>query len=303
MSGGYEGQGIRRMDRPEPEPGQAPGAEARAVTPDYFRTMGISVLRGRGFTAADDSAAPLVAVINQTLAASLFPGEDPLGKRIEVQRTAPEVIGIVTDVRQFGVQAEVRPEIYAPHAQPFVPWIRRSMDLVVHTERDAESLASPVREAVWSVDPTAPIASMRTMERWVADDISAPRFRTLLVGAFAVSALLLALIGIGGVLSYSVARRTREFGLRAAIGATSTDVLRMVLAQGARIIAIGVGIGLAGSLLAARILRGILFQVSPSDPLTMAVVTGTVVLVAFAAMLVPAARAARVSPVIAMRTE
>jgi predicted permease len=303
MSGGYEGQGIRRMDRPEPEPGQAPGAEARAVTPDYFRTMGISVLRGRGFTAADDSAAPLVAVINQTLAASLFPGEDPLGKRIEVQRTAPEVIGIVTDVRQFGVQAEVRPEIYAPHAQPFVPWIRRSMDLVVHTERDAESLASPVREAVWSVDPTAPIASMRTMERWVADDISAPRFRTLLVGAFAVYALLLALIGIGGVLSYSVARRTREFGLRAAIGATSTDVLRMVLAQGARIIAIGVGIGLAGSLLAARILRGILFQVSPSDPLTMAVVTGTVVLVAFAAMLVPAARAARVSPVIAMRTE
>lgn len=303
MSGGYEGQGIWRADRPRPEPGQFSGAEARAVTPDYFQTMGISVLRGRGFTAADDSAGPGVIAINQTLAQQLFAGEDPLGNSIMVQRAPHEIVGVVTDARQFGVEAPVRAEMYAPHAQPFVSWIRGSMDLVVHTEVDPMSVAGAVRQAVLSVDATTPIAEIKTMDRWATEDVSGPRFRTTLLGTFASVALLLAVVGITGVLSYAVGRRTPEFGLRAALGATHGDVVRIVLAQGARLVSVGVLIGLGLSLLGARLIRSVLFGVDASDPLTVTLVTVGVVAVSFGAMLVPAIRAGRVSPTVAMRAE
>ncbi|MEE8117095.1 MAG: ABC transporter permease, partial [Gemmatimonadales bacterium] len=303
MSGGYEGQGIRRADRPRPEPGRGRGAEARSVTPDYFRSIGISVLRGRGFTAADDSVGPRVMAINSTLARQFFPGEDPLGKAIVVRGELTEIVGIVTDARQFGVEAPVRPEMYAPHAQPFVSWIRGTMDLVVHTDVDPLSIAGAVRAAVWTVDPTAPIANVKTMERWAAEDVAGPRFRTLLLGSLAAVALLLAGIGITGVLSYAVGRRTPEFGVRAALGATSADVVRIVLADGSRLIGIGVAVGLAASLIGARFIRSVLFGIGASDPITIVLVTGGVVLVSFVAMLVPAVRAGRVSPMVAMRAE
>ena len=225
MSGGYEGQGIYRADRPRPEPGQSTGAEARAVTLDYFHAMGITVLRGRAFTVADDSAGPGVIAINQTLAQQLFADDDPLGKSIMVQGQPHEIVAIVNDTRQFGVEAPVRPEMYAPHAQPFVWWIRGAMDLVVHTEVDPLSVASAVRQTVWSVDPTTPITDLKTMETWAAEDVSGPRFRTLILGTLATIALLLAAVGITGVLSYAVGRRTLEFGLRAALGATSQEGL------------------------------------------------------------------------------
>lgn len=303
MSGGYEGQGIYRVDRPVPEPGQTPGAEARAVTPEYFHAMGITVVTGRGFTAADDSAGPGVIAINQTLARHLFEDEDPIGKSIVVQRQPHEIVGIVSDARQFGVEAPVRPELYAPHAQPFVWWIRGSMDLVVHTEVDPLSVASAVRQAVWSVDPMTPITNLKTMERWASEDVSGPRFRTLILGTLAAIALALAAVGITGVLSYAVGRRTPEFGLRAALGATSTDVVRIVLLQGARLIGVGVAVGLSLSFVGARYIRSVLFEVGVSDPVTVVLVTAGVVLVSLTAMLIPAVRAGRVSPMVAMRME
>lgn len=303
MSGGYEGQGIYRADGPRPEPGQAVGAEARAVTPDYFHAMGLTVLTGRGFSVADDSAGRPVMAINQTLARQLFPGEDPIGRAIMVQGEPHEIVGIVNDARQFGVEAPVRPEMYAPHAQPFVSWIRGTMDLVVHTDVDPLAVAPAVRQAVWSVDPTTPITNLKTMETWAAEDVSGPRFRTLILGTLAAIALLLAAVGITGVLSYAVGRRTPEFGLRAALGATSQDVVRIVLGQGARLIGVGVAVGLALSVVGARSIRTVLFEVGAGDPVTVVLVTAGVVLVSLAAMLIPAIRAGRVNPVVAMRME
>ena len=273
------------------------------MTPDYFRSIGISVLRGRGFTAADDSAGPRIMAINSTLARQVFPGEDPLGKAIVVRGEPTEIVGIVTDARQFGVEAPVRPEMYAPHAQPFVSWIRGTMDLVVHTDVDPLSIAGAVRAAVWAVDPTAPIANVKTMDRWAAEDVAGPKFRTLLLGSLSAVALLLAVVGITGVLSYAVGRRTPEFGVRAALGATSGDIVRIVLADGGRLIGVGVAVGLAISLIGARFIRSVLFGIGASDPITIALVTAGVVLVSFVAMLVPAVRAGRVSPMVAMRAE
>lgn len=302
MSGGYEGQGIRRMDRPEPEPGQQFGAEARAVTADYFEAIGINVVRGRGFTAADDSSSVPVIAINQTLANGLFPGENPLGRYIEVQLEEPhEIVGVVSDAHQFGVQAPVLPEVYAPHAQPFVSWIRRSMDLVVHTDVEPEAIASTVRAAVWSVDPAAPITNMKTMERWVSEDVSAPRFRTILLSAFSFAALLLTVVGISGVLSYAVARRTAEFGLRAALGASRADVTHMILGQGGTLVALGGSIGIGVAIIGGRVVESLLFQVESVDLLTLVSVAVGVALVSFVAMLIPAIRAGRISPMVAMR--
>lgn len=303
MSGGYEGQGIRRADRPPPEPGQGFSAEARAVTPDYFAAIGISVVRGRAFTAADDAESPLVIAVNQTLAEQLYPGEDPLGKSIVVQGEPHEIVGVVTDVRQFGVEAPVRPEMYAPHAQPFVSWIRGPMDLVIETDVDPLAVAGQVRQAVWSVDATAPIARIKTMARWAAEDVSSPRFRTLILGTLATVALLLAAVGIAGVLSYAVGTRTAEFGVRTALGATGTDVARMVLLQGGRLVGTGIVVGIALSLTAAQFMQSVLFEVGAFDTVTLVLVTAGVAVTSLAAMLAPALRASRVSPMVAMRAE
>jgi len=290
------------MDRPPPEHGQQFGAEARAVTVDYFQSIGISLVRGRPFSRADDSASASVIVINQTLADQLFPGEDPLGKFIEVQLDEPhQVVGVVTDAHQFGVASAVRPEIYAPHAQLFVSWIRRSMDLVVHTDVDPESVVSSVREAIWAIDASVPIANVKTMERWVAEDVSGPRFRTVLLSTFSVVALILAVVGIAGVLSYAVTRRTPEFGLRAALGASKSDVFGLVFRQGGTLTLLGCTLGAALSLLSSRFLQSLLFDMNGFDTVTMTTVLGVVVLVSMLSMSIPAIRAGRISPMVAMR--
>ncbi len=303
LSGGFEGQGIRRADQPPPAPGQGLGAEARAVTLDYFSTLGIELRRGRLFTPADDSASAPVLVINERLANVMFPGEDALGKSIVVQRVPREVVGIVSDVRQFGVLTDARSEIYGPHAQPFVFWIRSTMDLAIHVDGDAMALASTVQRRIWEIDPEVPISEVRTMELWAADDIAAPRFRTYVLNLFSTVALALAAVGIAGVLMYAVSHRTREFGVRVAIGATRSDLLSLTFRHGIKLIATGLALGLAGSIAATRALRSVLFDIEPTDPLTLATVTGLLALIAIAAVLVPALFATRVSPLEAMRAE
>ncbi len=303
LSGGFEGQGIRRADQPPLPPGQGFGAEARAVTLDYFGTLGIELQRGRLFTTADDSASAPVLVINEALAGVMFPGEDPLGKSIVVQRVPREIVGIVSDVRQFGVLADTRSEIYAPHAQPFVFWIRATMDLAIHVDGDAMAVAATVQRKIWEIDSQVPISDVRTMALWAADDIAAPRFRTYILGLFSTVALALAAVGIAGVLMYAVSHRTREFGVRVAIGATQSDLLALTFRHGLRLIVAGLALGLIGSFVATRALRSILFDIEPTDPLTMAAVTGLLGLIAIIAVLVPALRATRVSPLEAMRAD
>jgi putative ABC transport system permease protein len=303
LSGGFEGQGIRRADQPPLPPGQGLGAEARAVTLDYFATLGIELQRGRLFTTADDSASASVLVINEALAGVMFPGEDPLGKSIVVQRVPREIVGIVSDVRQFGVLADTRSEIYAPHAQPFVSWIRATMDLAIHVDGDAMAVAATVQRKIWEIDTQVPISDVRTMALWAADDIAAPRFRTYILGLFSTVALALAAVGIAGVLMYAVSHRTREFGVRVAIGATQSDLLALTFRHGLKLIVAGLALGLIGSFVATRALRSILFDIEPTDPLTMAAVTGLLGLIAIIAVLVPALRATRVSPLEAMRAD
>ncbi len=303
MTGGYEGQGIRRTDRPPPAPSDRIGTEARAVTPRYFQTIGITVIAGRGFLPSDDSSSIAVAVINQSLSRLLFPGEDPLGKRVNVRGIPREIVGVVSDVRQFGVLREARSEIYAPHAQVFVPWIRAGMDLVVQTGTDPLSLSAVVQRAIWETDATVPITDVKTMARWVSQDLAAPRVRAYLLGLFSAIAALMAAVGIGGVLAYTVNQRRHEFGVRMALGAGTRDLMHIVWAHGAKLILVGVTLGTLASYGLNRFLESILFGISSNDPMTFGLVVLGLAIVGLLAASVPAFMAGRVAPGEAMRVE
>ena len=301
MSGGYEGDGIRRDDRPPPKPGEGQGAEARAVTPEYFRTMGIDLIRGRGFTAADDSTAPLVLIINQALADALFPGEDPLGKRVSIFRTSREIVGVVANVRQFGVQEPIEAGMYAPHAQPFVWWIRRRMSVAVKAEAAIAGLGQVMRQAVREVDPAVPMRQLESLTALQARDIAAPRFQAQLLILFAGIALFLAAVGVAAVMGYNVAQRRGEIGVRMALGAERSDVMLLVLAEGMKLVVVGLVIGLIGSAVASRLLQTMLFGVSPSDLPTYLAAPAILALVALVAVMIPAFMASRVDPMEALR--
>ena len=303
MSGGYEGDSIRRDDLPPPAPGEAQGAEARAVTPEYFRTMGIDLIRGRGFTAADDSTAPLVLIINQALADALFPGEDPLGHHVTILRVSREIVGLVANVRQFGVQAPIESAMYAPHAQPFVSWIRRRMSVAVKAEGAIAGLVPAIRQAVREVDPTVTIRRLESLTALQARDIATPRFQAQLLILFAGIALFLAAVGVAAVMGYSVAQRRGEIGVRMALGAERSDVIIMVLSEGMKLVLAGLAIGIAGSAVASRLMQTMLFGVSPSDAQTYITAPAVLALVALVAVMVPALRASRVDPIEALREE
>jgi putative ABC transport system permease protein len=303
MSGGYEGDGVRRDDRPPPEPGEGQGAEARAVTPEYFRTMGIDLIRGRGFTAADDSTAPLVLIINQALADALFPGEDPLGKRVSIHRVSREIVGIVANVRQFGVQEPIEAGMYAPHAQPFIWWIRRRMSVAVKAEAAIAGLGPVMRQAVRDVDPTVTMRQLESLTALQDRDIAAPRFQAQLLILFAGIALFLAAVGVAAVMGYNVAQRRGEIGVRLALGAERSDVMLLVLAEGMKLVLAGLAIGLVGSAAASRLIRTMLFGVSPSDMQTYLIAPAVLAVVALVAVMIPAFMASRVDPIEALREE
>jgi putative ABC transport system permease protein len=291
--------------RPAPAPGQKPRAEYRAVTAGYFETMRIRLKKGRTFHGGDRREAPAVAVVNETLAAQVFPGQDPLGQRLTIgigtHESDPhtfEVVGVVGDV-QSGRRISSPPEIYVPHPQQSWSW----MSLVVRTSGDPVSLAGAVRREVTALDPEQALYNVQPLPELLSDSLAARRFIMALLGGFALIGLALATVGVYGVLAESVERRRGEIGLRLAVGADPGDVLRMVLGQAARLAAAGVTLGLVAACALTRVLQGLLFGVSATDPATFAAVAGVLVVAALLASYLPARRAARLDPATVLREE
>ena len=304
MAGPGIGTSFFRSDQPEPAAGEAPTTDVRPVTPAFFRTMGMPHRAGRDIAASDRSDAPRVAVISETLAQRYFAGENPIGKRISVAIGPPggapwEIIGVVGDIKMASLEGEVRPAVYVPHTQLTLGL----MTLVVRTEQDPQSLVSTVRGAVREIDPELPLADVMTMEEVVGATIARPRTTAALLAAFAVMALVLAGVGVYGVMAYSVGQRTQEIGVRMALGATPHVVFRMVIGQALRLIAMGVVAGLAAAVGLTRLLETLLYQTEPLDTWTFAVTVMILIAVAAMASYVPARRGTRVAPVEALRTE
>jgi putative ABC transport system permease protein len=292
--------------RPPQPGGELPVGDLILATPDYFLALGVPVLRGRAFSKADREGSPPVCVINQTLAREFFPGEDPVGRRLKQggtdrpQNPFMEIVGVVGDVKYQGLHAKVQPAYYMPFAQN--PW--GDMSLVVRSSTpDPAGLVPAIRNELWALDRDLPLARVRTMDDLLSTSVAQPRFRTLLLSVFSAMALLLAAVGIYGVMSYTVERRTHEIGIRIALGAQLADVLRLVVGQGMRLVTLGVLIGLAGALALARLMSGLLYGVTTTDTLTFACVPLLLTAVATAACLVPALRATKVDPMVALRYE
>lgn len=304
LSGPGIGTSFYRLDRPAPGPGEAPVAEVRPVTPGFFRTMGIPQLAGRDFTDADGVDSPKVAIVGATLARVHLAGENPLGKRIHVNIGGPdggdyEVVGVVGDITMTSLEGGVRPAVYLPHTQLAVGL----MTFVARTPQDPMSLTSGVAAAVRSLDPELPLAEVRSMEDVVDATLARPRVVATLVGVFALMALVLAALGVYGVMAYSVAQRTQEIGVRMALGATPLAVFRLVLGQGLRLVAAGAVVGLLASAALTRLLRTLLYETETLDPWTFASTTILMFVVAALASYVPARRGTRIAPVEALRSE
>lgn len=284
--------------RPLPPGSRNPSVPMPIVSHDYFKVLGVPLLRGRWFDQTDSATSRRVAVISESLARRHFQGENPIGQHIKHGQSS-EIVGVVGDVKYNGLDGETAPVMYQLSAQ----WELWDLWLLVRTRGDAAVLASTVRDEIRRLNPDVPVDRISTIEQSTSDSVSMPRFRSLLMTVFAVTALLLAAIGIYGVVSYSVAQRTREIGLRMAIGATQGKVLRQVVGDGSRLALIGIALGLAGSAALTNVLRGLLYGVTPSDGLTF--VSATVILgtVALAASLIPAWRASRIDPVTALRQD
>jgi putative ABC transport system permease protein len=282
-----------------------------SVTPNYFRTMEIPLVTGRYFTEQDKTDAPGVAVIDELMAARFFPKGDAIGKRIKLggaQSPFPwmQIVGVVKHVKHYGPDEEGRVEIYRPYFQlPNVPdaQLSRGMALAVRTTGDPTSLTAAVRNAVREVDKDQPVSQVQTMAQVVAGAVASQKFATWLLGIFATTALLLAALGIYGVMAYSVTQRTHEIGIRMALGAAQRDVLRLIVGQGMRLTIIGVALGLVGAFLTMRAMTSLLYGVSAKDPLTYGGVALLLALVALVACLIPARRATKVDPMIALRYE
>jgi putative ABC transport system permease protein len=278
----------------------------RTVSPDYFSTMSIPVLQGRNFTSDDRVGAPRRLMINQALAQRDFPDENAVGKRITLGSTDEnnepvwfEIVGVTANVRSLELREEAPPELYFSARQlPFA-----SMAVVVRSTVEPESLAPALRQAVAEVDRTVPAAQVRTMDHIVSESVTQPRFNLFLLGLFGGIALLLSAVGIYGVTAYTVTQRTHEMGIRLALGAQVSDILKLVLGQGMAVIGIGLVVGLVASFVLMRLMRSLLFGVRENDPLTFAAITLVLFLVALLACYVPARRATKVDPLIALRYE
>jgi len=277
----------------------------RMISPGYFDTMSIPLLKGRQLTDQDTDKSPNVAVVSETMARRFWPGEEAVGKRIAVGRArSPEdwinVIGVVKDVRQMELTAEPAPQMYLSYRQY---GFFDAQDLVVKTDVDPASMASTVRKAVWEIDKDQPVSNIRTMETILADSIARQRFSMLLLAIFAALALVLAAVGIYGVMSYSVAQRTHEIGIRMALGAQTSTVLKLAVGYGFKLVVIGIAIGLIAALALTRVMSTLLFGVTATDPMTFTIISLLLIAVAAIASYIPARRATRVNPIIALRYE
>ncbi|MGH9751740.1 MAG: FtsX-like permease family protein, partial [Blastocatellia bacterium] len=275
-----------------------------SAQPNYFQTVGVQLLNGRAFTSQDASDKPRVAMVNETFVKRYFRNEDPVGKRFTFgdANDNPQwitIVGVVRDTKRQGLDQPIRIESWMPHAQR----PSRSMDVVLRTVGDPLAISSSVREAVWSLDRDLPIPKMETMERILASNVAQRRLNMLLLGLFALVALVLAAVGIYGVMSYAVTQRTNEIGIRVALGAQTRDVLRLVVGQGMKLALAGVVIGLATTFALTRLMANLLFGVSATDPITFATIAALLIGVALLACFIPARRAAKVDPMVALRRE
>jgi predicted permease len=284
----------------------------RLVSPGYFEVMRLPLRRGRAFTDRDMTGHSRVMIVNETLARMAWPGESPIGKHIACCEGGPndttaawkEVVGVVADVRAWGLGSDVRPEFYLPIAQAPAEawsWIDRAMTIVARTSASPLSLTRRARRAVWSVDPTIPLYQVRTLDEAMARTTASTRFNMLLLTLLGATGLVLAAVGIYGVIGYLVSQRTHELGIRMALGASATTVQGMVVRQGAVLVLLGVAIGIAASLALTRALASLLFGVTPRDPVTLFGVAVSLALVAVAASYLPARRATRIDPLTALR--
>ncbi|MCI0489552.1 MAG: ABC transporter permease [Blastocatellia bacterium] len=286
--------------RPPASPGERTSANWRTISPDYFRTMRIPLLKGRAFTERDVQGSPYAIIINETMARLYFSGEDPISRRMTIgyDDITCEIVGIAGDVKLL-LDGEQKPEMYTPCQQ--TPW--PSISLVIRTASDRPDVVAAVRNQVQSLDRELPVYSIKTMNERLADSIAQPRFNMLLLGLFAFIAVALATVGIYGVMSYSVSQRTHEMGVRMALGARAGDVLKLVLSQGMKLTLAGIAMGIVGAYGLTRIMSSFLFGVSDKDPTTFAAVSLLLIAVAALACYIPARRATRVDPMVALRYE
>jgi len=286
--------------RPAVEGQPVPSAEILSVSADYFKTLGIRLVQGRGFTSMDDNeSAPPVGIINSILARHRWPDQDPIGAHVSFDNGQHwvTIVGIAGDVKQYGLASEVNDQIYVAFSQNSAP-----PTLLVRTAIDPMSLAQKFRDSIHEIDPEVPVFAVRTLEQARSDDLASPRVVTSLLGVFALLALIITCAGIGGVVALSVSQRTNEIGIRMALGATSSSVLRMVLQREMLLVIAGIGLGVAGAIAVTRVMSGLLFGTSPTDFLTFAAVGVIFGLVAAIACLLPARRAAGIDPLVAFRS-
>ncbi len=298
--------------RPVAKPNDGFGAIYRVCRPGYFQTMGITLERGRDFTDQDKSDTPGVMVINEQLAREQWRGEDPVGRRVTFDDTGINakwftIVGVIKNVKQHDWSEDVHNEIYLPFQQS--PWLSDptgpylSMTLVVRTSTNPLGLVTAARNAVWSLNGNIPVSSVTTLEQVVSDAVWQPRFNLMLITLFAVLALTLACVGIYGVMAYTVTQRTQEIGIRMALGARNGDVLRLVLGHGIKLALLGAALGLTGAFGLTRLMTSLLYQVKPGDPVTFVCVPALLLLVTLSACWLPARRAAKTDPLIALRRE
>jgi len=317
LSGANQGSDFFIEGRPDPPPDRKNQTYHRTVSSDYFQTLGIQVLQGRAFTEQDHRDAARVAIINESMARRFWPGENAVGKHLALSLEAlkflamdrppifdipgamREIVGVVKDVRHEGLNAQPEPELFIPYLQRPV----REMSIVVRASSDPTSLANLVRREVLAVDQHQPVANIKTMSQMVADSVAKPHFNYLLLALFAGVALVLAAVGVYGVMAYTATQRTREIGIRLALGAQPRDVLKLVVGQGMLLTIIGLTIGLIAAFALTRVMTGLLFGVSPTDGATFMLITLLLAGVALAACYLPARRAAKVDPMIALRYE
>jgi predicted permease len=307
MDAGSSGASFWVDRKPWPAPGNEPIVNVGTVSPDFFKTLGVRLVKGRDFTEHDDSTSARKVIVNEALVQRLLPGEDPIGRHLlqgnPTNADEFEIIGVVSDVRDAGLDAPPTPAVYTSYGDPRIDWSLGDVSLVVRTAVPELSLVPQIRQAVRGVTHEVALTQVRSMSDVIEDSLTNRKLTLTLFAIFAGVALLLAASGLYGVIYYLVTQRTREIGIRVALGARTSRVVAMVLGQGATLVALGIVIGLAGALALSRLLGGLLYGVGARDPLTFVSVPLVLAVVAVLATLVPAWKAAHVDPVTALREE
>jgi putative ABC transport system permease protein len=302
LAGVGPGTSFWRADAPQPPPNERPVVDARPVTPGYFAAMQIPLLAGRDVTDADTPDKDPVAVINETFARQIYPGDNPIGRRfiLNLGNSKPhEIVGVVGDVKLMTVEGEIRPTAYLSSRQ----YAFGMMTFVVRTTGDPARLGPAAVGVIRQIDPLLPVAAVRPLDEVFAESIARPRLTAVTMTVFAAAALLLAGLGVYGIVSYSVAQRAREFGIRVALGAKPSQIIGMVVGQNLRIVVAGLILGVAAAIPVTRLMRGLLYQVGPNDPVTFVAIGAILAAVAMIAAYLPARRGTQVDPVVTLKAE